>query len=224
MDSLLSVLNKLKWLLIPLVAILVIVVVVFSTFNGIQKEGVDKETALNAQYLDNQNELGSFISTFYEQLGIADRKSDKLNAILTEAVKGRYEGETSAQPGQGQLFSAITEAYPDLTQNLSVYDKVLDTVSSGRAAYKNKQTKLLDMLRSYDRWRNRGILHKMLVNTAGYPSDGLEARIGTKVVKGDAARDQMYLIVLPSDAAEAYTTGTMEPMTIPPSPTTTAAG
>jgi len=221
METFLSVLNKLKWLLIPLVAVLVIVVVVFSTFNGVQKEGVDKETALNAQYLDNQNELGAFISTFYEQLGIADRKSDKLNQILTEAVKGRYEGETSAQPGQGQLFSAISEAYPDLTQNLSVYDKVLDTVSSGRQSYKNKQSKLLDMLRSYDRWRTRGILHKALVGMAGYPSDGLEARIGTKVVHGKDARDQMYLIVLPSDAAEAYTTGTMEPMTIPPATTTT---
>lgn len=221
METFLSVLNKFKWLLIPLVVILLLVVVVYSSLNGINKAGVDKETALNAQYLDNQNELGSFISTFYEQLGIADRKSDKLDQILSDAVKGRYEGETSAQPGQGQLFSAITEAYPDLTQNLSVYDRVLDTVSSGRAAYKNKQSKLLDMLRDYDRWRTRGIFHKQLVNMAGYPSDGLEARIGTKTVHGDAARDQMYLIVLPSQAAEAYQTGTLEPLTIP---TTTTAG
>lgn len=183
----------------------------FGSVNKARNEGITREAALNAQYLDNQNELSSFVSTFYEQLGIADRKSDKLESILVEAVKGRYEGETSAQPGGGALFSAISEAYPDLSA-LDTYDKVADTISAGREAYKNKQSKLLDMLRSYDTWRKKGLVHSKVVSAAGFPSSGLQARIGDKVTTGSEALDHMYRIVLASQAAEAYETGTLEPL------------
>lgn len=211
MDFLISWASKhVKWLVTAAV-LFTVAAIFFSTLDSVQKGGVDRETALNAQYLANQNELGTYISGFYETVSVADRKSEKLETILTEAVKGRYEGQTSAQPGRGQLFSAILEAYPDLTQ-LDVYDRVVDYISAGRASYKNKQDKLLDMLREYDRWRRRGYLHRMVVSLTGYPSDGLEARIGRKVVHGREARDQMYLIVLPSDAAEAYTEGELEPL------------
>jgi len=101
-----------------------------SSLNGIQKDGVNYETQLNAQYLDNQNELGSYISGFYEQVGVANLKSQKMDQILTDAVKGRYDGNaSSAQVGHGQLFSAIQEAYPNV--DLSVYDKILNYVQAG---------------------------------------------------------------------------------------------
>lgn len=192
------------------------VIGLFSTFNTVQKEGVNWETQLNAQYLANQNELSSYVSGFYEQLGVADRKSEKLNEILVEAVKGRYEGHTSAQPGQGQLFSAITEAYPDLTANLNVYDKIVDYITGGREAYKSKQDKLLDMLGRYDNWRQSGLVHSRVVSMVGYPSNSLEARIGNNVTHGEDARNQMYRIVLTDAAVDAYETGTMDPLSVDP--------
>lgn len=187
---------------------------IYSTFNTIQQEGVDQETALTAQYLDNQNELSSYVSGFYEQIGVANLKSDKMDQILLDAVKGRYDGKTSAQPGQGQLFSAIKEAYPDLA-GLNIYDKIVDYVRAGRESYKQKQSKLLDMLRAYDRWRQSGIIHSKLVTLTGFPSHALRAQIGTNATFGEQALSQMYVIVLTSDAIKAYQTGVQDPLPMP---------
>jgi hypothetical protein len=197
-------------------AVLLLIVFVVSGVNGVRNEGIDRETQLSAQYLKNQNEIGTYISTFYETLGIADRKTDKLNAVLVEAVKGRYEGETSAQPGQGQLFSAISEAYPDLSTQGDLYDRMVDIIQAGRDGYKNEQNVLLDQLRVYDNWRKKGVFKSMFIRMAGFPSESLEARIGTAVSRGSDARDQMYLLVLPGQAVEAYQTGQLEPLTVPP--------
>src|SRR5262249_3011764 len=135
---------------------------IYSYFNTLQQQGVDYETQLNAQYLDNQNILSAYKSTIYEQAGIANLKSDKLDQIITDAVKGRYEGHTSAQPGQGQLFSAITEAYPNI--DLNVYDKIAEQVAKGREGYRATQTKLLTMLQGYDKWRQSGIIQSRLIS------------------------------------------------------------
>lgn len=181
-------------------------------YNSIQREGVAMETELNSQYLDNQNELSSYVSKFYESVGVANLKSDKLDQILTDAVKGRYDGQGAARPDRGQLFSVIKEAYPTL--DLTIYDKIIDLINSGREAYKNKQTKLLDMLRRYDDWcKRQDIPHKWMVG--GFPSQALEARIGTKVTRGLEARDQMYLIVTTKSAQDAYNTGVLDPLPAP---------
>lgn len=203
--------------LIAVGVVLVLVITLYGKFNGIRHEGVDRETALSAQYQDNQNELSSFISTFYEQLGIADRKSEQLDRILEDAVKGRYDdtGLQAATPNESNdLISAIVEAYPDLS-GLDTYDTILDTISSGREAYKQKQTKLLDMLRSYDKWREQDIIGSVLIDLSGYPSDNLRAQIGTQVTRGQDALDQMYVIVLTSQAADAYETGELDPLEVP---------
>ena len=202
-----------KGLIITLGVVAALVVVAISLYgyvNNMRSAGITHETALNAQYLDNQNELSSFKSSFYEQVGVANLKSDKLDQILEDAVKGRYEGKMEPGTG-GSMFSAITEAYPDLKGQLDLYDRIVDFVRAGREAYKQKQSKLLDQLRAYDKWRQDGIVKSVL----GIPSDALEARIGTKVPRGVAARDQMYVIVLTSDTKKAYETGVDEPMQVP---------
>lgn len=181
--------------------------------NGLQQEAVARETELNAQYLDNQNELSTYISKFYETIGVANLKSDKMDQILLDAVKGRYEGHSSAQPGQGQLFSAIQEAYPNI--DLSIYDRIVDQIASGRDAYKQKQSKLLDMLRAYDKWRESGLIQSRIIAAMGVPSERLEARIGTSVKRGAEARDQMYLIVLTKSTTDAYNSGQLDPLSIP---------
>jgi len=203
--------------------VLILVLGLYGKFNGINKDGVKRETALSAQYQDNQNELSKFQSGFYEMLGVADAKSAKMDQILSDAVKGRYDKGSTAAPTGGQLISAMVEAYPDL-KGLDVYDKILDYVSAGRESYKQQQSKLLDMLREYDTWRRSGLIHKQLVNMSGFPSEDLRAQIGTKAVTGQLALEQMRLIVTTSSTQQAYTTGTMEPMTVAPTTTTTKVG
>lgn len=180
--------------------------------NGINSDGVKMESSLNAQYLDNQNELSSYKTSFYEQIGVANLKSDKMDQIIEDAVKGRYDGKMAPGTG-GAMFSAITEAYPNV--NLDIYDKIVDFIRASREAYKQKQSKLIDMLRAYDNWRRDGLVRKHFVRMMGFPSDGLEARIGKTVTRGQAALDQMWTIVTTDDTKKAYETGTDAPLTVP---------
>ena len=185
------------------------VVIGLGYVNSIRNSGIEYETRLSAQYLDNQNNLSAYIA---EQLGVADRKSDKLDQILADAVKGRYEDAGGFGKGGG-FFNAIAEAYPDLA-GLDVYDRIVDYVSAGRESYKATQSKLLDMLRGYDVWRQQGIFRSMVVSLLGVPSDRLIARVGNSTWQGDDALEKMYQIVLVTDARAAYETSTMKPLSV----------
>ena len=201
-----------------IVVVLVFLVAVSGTYaylNGVRNEGIGYETKLNAQYPDNQNELSNYASSYTEQIGVANLKSEKMDQIILDAVKGRYENKDgNAVFGKGSpFFSAIVEAYPNL--DLNVYDKSVSFVAAGREAYKAKQTKLLDEIRVYDKWRTSGYVQHYVISWMGFPGVILEARIGKKVLRGQEALDQMKLIVTTSGTREAYETGTMEPLKPP---------
>lgn len=219
-DKVIDLLHK-RWIQVLLVLGAVVLIIggaTYSKFNGIRHKGVDIETQLTAQYKDNQNELSTFISKFHEQVGIADRQVAQLDRVLSDAVKGRYDKDlTAAVPGvapSGNLISALVEAYPQI--DLSSYNRVLDTISSGREAYKNKQSALLDKLRAYDKWRNEDIIGSALISIGGFPSHNLRASVGDQVFYGQAALDKMYNIVLTQDAVDAYQSGTLDPLSADP--------
>lgn len=179
--------------------------------NSLRSEGIDHETVLSAQYQTNQNELSTYVVSIKEQVGIANIKSAKLDTILRHAVEGRY-GEDGFKPN-GAMFSAITEAYPDLTQNLSLFDEIAASVRSGRIAFKGKQDQLIDRARVYNRFLEDGLLQRFVVqNLLGHPTAALKARIGTNVVSGQAALDQIQVIVLTEGTAESFKSGTMAPV------------
>lgn len=184
--------------------------------NGVRNELVRQGASLTAQYPDNQNELANYEVAFYEQTGLANLKSENMNKIISDAVKGRYEGKDGQPVERGQggaFFSAMVEAYPDIRGQLDVYDKIISFVAAGREAYKAKQSKLLDMIRAYRTYRDTGWIRSGFVARVGYPS--LEARIGTKVVRGQEALDQMSLIVTTEATNQSYESGKMKALTVP---------
>lgn len=184
--------------------------VLYGYANSLRTDDVNWSTQLNAQYLSNQNYLSNYVSGFYEQLGLVKYKSEKMNQILLDYAKAR--GEKGAV---GQAFlAAVVEAVPDI-KGLNIADKMLVYVQAGREGYRAVQDKLLDMLKSYDAWRQDGYIQSWIIaNVIGAPSERLEARIGDKVLRGKEARDKMYTIVLTSDTKKAYETGTMEPLKV----------
>lgn len=198
---------------VAIVVVLIFIVWPLEALSSTKSQGVDKETQLSALYRDNQNTLSAYVAGFYEQTGIAKTKSDKLDQILSDAIKGRYDGKMAPGTG-GAFFSAITEAYPDLSA-LNIYDKIVDYVSAGRAGFKNKQSELLDRVRDYDNWRNKGLFHPMWVSFAGFPSSNLEARVGDTTVTGQAALEKIKQIVLLGQASQAFQTGTDQILTTP---------
>lgn len=199
-----------------IVVLLGLIMSVISWFTGMYSEVVTMERQLNAQYLSNQNYLSSYIAWFYEQSSVLSSQSDQLDKILTDAVKWRYE-DSGWFSSKGALFSAISEAYPEAstTALLQNWSKIQDYITSQREGYKNVQDKLLDMLRSYDTYRTADIYRSFALSFMSFPSNNLEARIGAQVLKWDAAREQMYLIVLTKDAKKAYESGEMAPLQVP---------
>lgn len=188
----------------------------YSYVNGVRNTLIAQETNLTALYRDNQNVLSSYVSGFYEQVGIADRKSAQLNQIISDAVKGRYDGKTSAQPGKGQLFSAIQEAYPNI--DLSTYDKIQDYIQKSRNEFKGAQTRLLSTVAQYENSRKQGFIKSTVANVLGFPSDTLQARVDGKVFYGRTALEQIQEIVLDGTTNAAFGSGKMAPLTAPPLP------
>ncbi len=199
-------------LLIALIVAAVIAVVggiwVYNTIEAEYNAGIKIEIALSAQYQKNQNQLDATTKKIVESVGVANLKSEKFRQIISDAVKGRYEGKM--QPGTGgAMFSAIQEAYPQL--DLAIYDKIVDLIASEREAFKQTQDKLLTEVQNYKEWKSTGIIRQWFV-AKYFPSGNLEARIGTKVYTGAAALEQIQLIVTSQGTDDAFNTGKQDPL------------
>lgn len=181
-------------------------------YHSVQRQGAAFEKKLNILYESNQIQLDSYLDTFYNIAGMASLKSDRMDEILTDACKGLYDGKTSAKPGPGQLFSAIAEVYPPLDQQL--YEKIVESVSKGRWAYRHKQSKLAGLLYQYDEWcKSKDIPERWMVG--GFPSQALETRVGAETIRGAEARIQMYLIVTTKPERDARKAGAANSHPVP---------
>ena len=139
-----------------------------------------------------------------------------MNEILEDYAKGRNFAK-KGESEQAAFINAVVEAVPDLA-GLNIADRMIDYVQAGRERYRAKQEKLLDVLRSYDTWRSgeEEALRWFVANKVWqFPTEHLEARIGTQVWRGMEAHERMYLIVTTSSTKDAYKSGTMEPLTVP---------
>lgn len=186
----------------------------YGYFNGLNTDRVNMETTITAQYQSNQLELDTYHKKIKEAVGIANVKSDKLDQVLRNAVSGRYGDSNAAGNRQGQggaFFSAIVEAYPDIRGQLDLYDRIVDAVFAGREAFKQKQNLLLDRVRAYEVWMNDGLVQSIMIKKViGAPTDLLQARIGTKVLRGQAALDQIRLVVTSKGTNESFESGQEE--------------
>ena len=196
-----------------IVALLVIVIVSFiGSVNNTRNTLIEKEQALVGEYKTNQNELSTYTNQITETLGVADAGSDKLDKILTDAISGRYDGKM--QPGTGgAMFSAISEAYPDLTSSTAMYAKVQDQVIAGRNQYKNTQNKLIDRARDYETWIKSDWFRSFIVkNVLGAPTDDLKITIGENTFRGQDALDKLSQPIMSGAAIKAYETGVSDPV------------
>lgn len=176
--------------------------------NSIVNEGNKQQATLNAQYVDNQNILSDCVVKIRESANVTKAQAATFERVMVETIKGRYLEGSTAQPGSGALFSAIVEQYPDLKGLNDSFARVYDTIIDCRDSYKGTQSKLLDMLGSFERWYEGSFTVRALGGK--YPSNKLVARFDGQRLTGQAAFEKMYDIVLVKDADEAYKTGELE--------------
>lgn len=198
-----------------LLLVFILALSAYGTINSARSGAISRENDIVAQYQDNKNELSKNILVINETLGIADRQSEVLNEILTAAVQGRYDG--ALEPGTGgSMFSAIAEAYPDLTATTETYAKVQDAVISQRQSFKNQQSKLIDMIKNYKKWTTSDLFRSWVLDTfVGTPTDLMEIEHEGKTLRGKAALDQASQIITTSQTEAIYGSGTQEPIIKP---------
>lgn len=194
-------------------ALLLIMIVSFiSSVNTTRNTLIEKEQALVGEYKTNQNELSTYTNQVTESLGVADAGNDKVGQILKDAISGRYDGKMEPGTG-GAMFSAISEAYPDLTANTAMYAKVQDQVIAGRNQYRNTQNKLIDRARDYDTWIKTDFVRSFIVkNVLGAPTDDLKITVGQNTFRGQDALDKLSQPILSGSAIQSYETGVTDPL------------
>ncbi|MBY0359533.1 MAG: hypothetical protein K2W82_16130 [Candidatus Obscuribacterales bacterium] len=198
------------WVIAGVVVILLVIFVgiPLGVYTGNRNEGTSRELGLTREFKNMQSRYGQFRLGYADSLGIIDAKKNAMNDVLHAAVTGRYDKSGKAGEVDRQaFFSAVKEAYPDLS-GLDVYDKLLTFVQAGRERFAKDQEMLADMVRSYDTWRKTGsFLHPTIVGWCGFPSDSIEVRIGSKVLRGKEALDKMSQVEIGAEAAEIFDTG-----------------
>ncbi len=206
-----------KFIVIGVIAALVIGLVSWGigTYTNIRNEGTRTELSITAKYKAMQASYGQDRLAFTDQIGIAREKRDAMDKILTDAVSGRYNKPGSPQVDNGKLFSAITEAYPDLA-GLNIYDKIADFVTKMRGKFAQDQAQIAEMIKDYNTWRQTGsFLHPTLVGWAGFPSDALEMQANGNVYRGKDALDRMSRPIIGSDTGQIFDTGVDQPAITP---------
>lgn len=186
-----------------------------STYTNIRNEGRQQELSLTAKYRAMQASYGQDRLAFTDQIGIAREKRDAMDKILTDAVSGRYNKPGSPEIDSGKLFSAVVEAYPDLS-GLNIYDKILDFITRMRSKFAQDQAQIQEMIRDYNEWRTTGsFLHPTFVDWAGFPSESLELRIGDNVYRGQEALDRMSRPIVGNDTNVIFEDGEDKPVHTP---------
>lgn len=195
------------------VGILVFTITGITSYVNVRNTGNDLELGLTEQFKRVQINYGQFRLKIHDELGIAREKRDAIDKILGDAVAGRYNQQGSdTNVDREALFSAIKEAYPDLS-GLDIYDRIIDDIQAGRTRFAAEQVQLADQVRRYNSWRKTGgLFHPLFVSWLGFPSDLLEVQIGSKTLTGAAALQKMNIVIVGGDTVEIFDTGFDKPI------------
>ena len=193
------------------VAPLVGLMLTFWLFNAIQSEGIQYETDLNSQYVQNVNNLSTYVLSFEEQLGVANLQESQIKAIITEAVAGQTNVQDLVAPGKSPLYAAVSQAYPKVT--LEQYTALMTYIQQGRDQFQQGQASLLTELSAYDHWQHAGLLVQPgIISALGFPTKILRVQVGGKSYTGADAEAQMWRIVENPVATTAFATGVERPL------------
>lgn len=191
--------------------LVILAVFAFVKHENIISEGNTKQQNLIVFYNETTNVLSNCIVETKEAAGVAEAQTGALNKVIGEAVRGRYEQPSTAQPGGGKnaLFSAMVEAYPNTDQLSKTFQDVLTVISGCRTEFKNTQSELQKHVTLFNSWREGSFFNRKL-GAEDYPTNKLAIEVGGKTVTGDAALTQMRKLVLVKEAREGRDTGEIE--------------
>lgn len=140
--------------------------VLVASYVSANNYGVRMEAQLKAKWDDNRNVLAQYGQKISEMVQVPEMMKNDLKEVATAAIEGRY-----GEDGSRAVFQWIQEQNPQLDS--SVYLQVQRAIEAGRDEFKNSQTQLLDIKRSYETslgyfWQG------MWLRIAGFPKTDLD--------------------------------------------------
>lgn len=194
------------------IGVVVVVAIIIAAVAGpyiVRNEGERHEQLLVGQYNNSTTALSTCLDQSQAAMQVGDEHSRQVREILTEVTSARYEEIDGTRPalGRGQMFSMIQEAYPDI--DMTVWNKVYDTVIGCRDTFQNAQDRLQGTAVRYNQWRvSDSPLDSWIKDE--FPSEELKITTpdGQKL-DGQEAYDQITRVVLVKDAKTAFQDGEM---------------
>lgn len=191
-------LKKYKWFVAAGVIALV-ALIYFISHNSVVNSGNQKQQDLMADYKDTTNVLSNCLVQTKQSVGAINSQNAALDKIITDAVRGRYELGSSAKPGSGTLFSALSEQYPNTSELSKSYQQVLTIINGCRTDFKDSQSKLQASVANFNKWRT-GSWTTRTFGGGSYPTHDLYVDFKGGKLYGKAALEQMSKLVVVSDA------------------------
>lgn len=163
---------------VALGAVAVIALACVGSYVSAANYGNAIEQRLKTKMEDNENIYASYGQKVAELAQVPKMYADDLKSVTTAAIQGRY-GENGSQA----TFQWLKEQNPQLDPSL--YKKIANTIEAGRDEFKNAQTQMLDIKRSYTTSLGT-VWTGFWLNMAGYPKLNLD---DYKIVTTDRASD-----------------------------------
>ena len=143
--------------------------------------GAAVEARLKAKQDDNRNIFAQYGQKIVEIAQVPEMYKNDLKEVVVGAIEGRY-GENGSQA----TWQWIQEQNP--TIDTGIYAKIQQTIVAGRDEFKNGQTGMLDIKRSYE--TSLGYFWKgMWLRIAGFPKINLDAYRIVSTQRADKAFD-----------------------------------
>lgn len=164
---------------IPIIVMILIVIAgLIGSYVSASNYGNSMEQQLKAKVNDNENIYASYGQKIAELAQVPKMYAEDLQKITTAAIQGRY-GEN----GSKATFQFLKEQNPNLDPAL--YQKISNEIIAGRNEFKNAQTQMLEIRRSYETMLG-SVWSGMWLHIAGYPKINLQ---DYKIVTTDRAAD-----------------------------------
>jgi hypothetical protein len=148
-------------------AFLVLVVLVCgSAYVTSANYGNASEQALKAKVSDSQNILANYTTSIAEMIQVPEMYKKDLGDIIDKTFKGRY-----GDGGSKAMFQFIKEQ--NLNLDPSMYKNVQEKMEAGRNEFKDSQTSVIDLKRSYQTSLG-SVWSGFWLARAGYPKMNLD--------------------------------------------------
>ncbi|MFY9227893.1 MAG: hypothetical protein WAO28_01005 [Candidatus Microsaccharimonas sp.] len=190
------------------VVALVVGLSVFFTYQNVISTGNQKEANMSSLYAQGATTLSTCLVQTSQAANVAQAESEALQEVFASAIAARYD-TPAGQIDEGALFSAIVEAYPDVTGLEETFQQVISVIVGCRTDYANAQALVQVAVKDFNSWRTGS----WVVRTFGgseFPNDNLYIAIGDTEVYGQEAYEIMRKPIVDNSTITAYEEGVIE--------------